>query len=63
MSSLTHEERIVSRCRDVFCNRCTMEWGAQTCGIRGTESVRKTLKVTSNPRVESIRNIVGVMFG
>ena len=33
MSSLTHEERIVSRCRDVFCNRCTMEWGAQTCGI------------------------------
>lgn len=37
MSSLTHEERIVSRCRDVFCNRCTMEWGAQTCGIGTAE--------------------------
>lgn len=37
MSSLTHEERIVSRCRDVFCNRCTMEWGAQTCGINTAE--------------------------
>ena len=32
-ASLTHEERIVSRVRDVYCNRCTMEWGAQTCGI------------------------------
>lgn len=37
MSSLTHEERILSRCRDVYCNRCTIEWGAQTCGIGTTE--------------------------
>lgn len=37
MASLSHEERILSRCRDVFCNRCTIEWGAQTCGINTTE--------------------------
>ena len=37
MSSLSHEERIVSRVRDTFCNRCTMEWGAHTCGINTAE--------------------------
>lgn len=33
MASLTFSERVLSRCRDVYCQRCTMEWGAQTCGI------------------------------
>lgn len=34
MSSLTHEERIVSRCRDIYCDRnVTFEWAAKTCGI------------------------------
>lgn len=34
MSSLGHEQRIVSRVRDIHCGRnTTMEWCASSCGI------------------------------
>ena len=34
MASLTHEERIISRCRDIYSGRnVTPEWAAKTCGI------------------------------
>lgn len=34
MSSLSHEERIISRCRDIYSGRnVTPEWAAKTCGI------------------------------
>ena len=34
MASLTHEERILSRCRDIFSGRnVTFEFAAETCGI------------------------------
>lgn len=34
MSILSHEERIISRCRDVYSGRnVTPEWAAKSCGI------------------------------
>ena len=34
MASLTHEERVISRCRDIFSGRnVTFEFAAKTCGI------------------------------
>ena len=34
MASLTHEERVISRCRDIFSGRnVTPKWAAKTCGI------------------------------
>ncbi len=34
MSKLSHEERIISRCRDIYCDRSvTFEFAAETCGI------------------------------
>ena len=38
MPTLTHEERIVSRCRDIYSGRnVTPEWAAETCGITTEE--------------------------
>lgn len=38
MSSLTHEQRIISRVRDIYCGRnTTMEWCASSCGISEDE--------------------------
>ncbi len=34
MSSLTHEERVLSRCRDIYSGRnVTPKWAAETCGL------------------------------
>ena len=33
MASWTHEQRIVSRVRDIYCGRSNMEWCAESCGI------------------------------
>lgn len=34
MPALTHEERIISRCRDLYSGRnVTTEWCARTCGL------------------------------
>lgn len=40
MTSLTHEERILSRCRDIFSGRnVTFEFAAETCGITTEEFI------------------------
>ena len=40
MASLTHEERILSRCRDIFSGRnVTFEFAAETCGITTEEFI------------------------
>ena len=38
MPTLTHEQRILSRCRDIYSGRnVTPEWAAETCGLTTEE--------------------------